>query len=112
MSRRGTNASATEFIHVGFDHFKANAGHVSVSIKPSDHDDHLHVVEFQNTGPNTAMVPSAFLALCSAVLGKPVQWPMASVTHIPSIPGELFAKFQISFYADPTDAAFKALGME
>ena len=37
--------------------------------------------------------------------------PMASVTDIPSVPGELFAKFQISFYADPTDAVFKALGV-
>ncbi len=28
------------------------------------------------------------------------------------IPGELFAKFQTSFYADPVDAVFKALGVE
>ena len=32
--------------------------------------------------------------------------------HIPSIPGELFAKSQTSFYADPSDAVFKALGVE
>ena len=38
--------------------------------------------------------------------------PMASVKDIPTIPGELFAKFQTSFYADPRDAAFKALGVE
>ena len=38
--------------------------------------------------------------------------PMASVTDIPTIPGELFAKFQTSFYADPRDAVFKALGVE
>jgi predicted ATP-dependent Lon-type protease len=31
---------------------------------------------------------------------------------IPSIPGELFAKFQTSFYADPVDAVVKALGVE
>ena len=36
---------------------------------------------------------------------------MASVTDIPTVPGELFAKFQISFYADPVDAVFKALGV-
>lgn len=36
--------------------------------------------------------------------------PMASVRDIPTVPGELFAKFQTGFYADPTDAAFKALG--
>jgi ATP-dependent Lon protease len=37
---------------------------------------------------------------------------MASVRDIPTIPGELFAKFQTSFYAAPRDAAFKALGVE
>jgi len=28
------------------------------------------------------------------------------------MPGELFAKFQTGFYADPRDAAFSALGVE
>lgn len=37
--------------------------------------------------------------------------PMASVKDIPTIPGELFAKFQTAFYADATDAVFKALGV-
>jgi ATP-dependent Lon protease len=37
--------------------------------------------------------------------------PMASATDVQTIPSELFAKFQTSFYADPTDAAFKALGV-
>jgi ATP-dependent Lon protease len=43
---------------------------------------------------------------------KRILLPMASVKDIPSIPGELFAKFQTSFYADPVDAVFKALGVE
>ncbi|MBN1905582.1 MAG: protease Lon-related BREX system protein BrxL [Deltaproteobacteria bacterium] len=43
---------------------------------------------------------------------KRILLPMASVGGIPSIPGELFAKFQTSFYADPKDAVFKALGVE
>ena len=43
---------------------------------------------------------------------KRILLPMASVKDIPTIPGELFAKFQTSFYADPHDAAFKALGVE
>jgi ATP-dependent Lon protease len=38
--------------------------------------------------------------------------PMASVGDIPSVPGELFAKFQTSFYADPKDGVFKALGVQ
>ena len=91
---------------------------------------------------------AAFIALCSALLQRPVQpqlvilgsmslggssipveslaeslqvafnsgakrilLPMSSVTDIPTIPGELFAKFQTSFYADPADAVFKALGV-
>ena len=44
--------------------------------------------------------------------GKRILMPMASVTDIPTIPGELFAKFQTSFYSDPVDAVFKALGVE
>ena len=43
---------------------------------------------------------------------KKILIPMSSVGDIPSIPGELFAKFQTSFYSDPVDAAFKALGVE
>lgn len=37
--------------------------------------------------------------------------PMASAADIPSVPAELFAKFQTSFYTDPVDAVFKALGV-
>jgi ATP-dependent Lon protease len=37
---------------------------------------------------------------------------MAGVSDIPTIPGELFAKFQTSFYSDPSDVALKALGVE
>jgi ATP-dependent Lon protease len=43
---------------------------------------------------------------------KRILLPMASVTDIPTIPGELFAKFQTSFYSDPIDAVIKALGVE
>src|SRR5262249_39675961 len=107
---------------------------------------HLHFVELHNTGPTLPL--SSFVALCSGVLGKPVQQqlvvlgsmslggnimpvenlaeslqvafdsgakrillPMASVKDIPSVSGELFAKFQTSFYADPADAVFKPLGV-
>lgn len=43
---------------------------------------------------------------------KKVALPMASAADIPSIPPELFTKFQSSFYADPVDAVFKALGVD
>ena len=145
----GSNSAAKEGIKVGFDYFKANASRVSGSIKAGDHNYHLHVVELHNTGPTHAMTLAAFVALCSAVFGKPLQHqmvvlgsmslggsiipvenlaeslqvafdagakrlllPMASVKDIPTIPGELFAKFQTGFYADPVDAVFKALGVE
>ena len=148
MSGFGSNASAKEAVKVGFDFFRANAQQVSASIKPGDHDYHLHVVELHNTGPTQAMTLASFVALCSGALGKPIQpqmvvlgsmslggslvsvenlaeslqvaldagakkilLPMASVKDIPTIPGELFAKFQTGFYADPTDAVFKALGV-
>ena len=42
---------------------------------------------------------------------KRILLPMASVKDIATIPGELFAKFQTSFYADASDAVFKALGV-
>ena len=149
LSGLGSNTAAKESIKVGFDYFKANASSVSSSAKPGDHNFHLHVVELQNTGPTTAMTLATFVALCSGILGKPVQsqmavlgsmslggsiipveslaeslqvafdagakrilLPMASVGDIPTIPGELFAKFQTSFYSDPRDAAFKSLGVE
>lgn len=43
---------------------------------------------------------------------KRILIPMSSVVDIPTVPGELFAKFQTSFYSDPVDAAFKALGVD
>ena len=43
---------------------------------------------------------------------KRILLPMSSVTDIPTVPGELFSKFQTSFYSDPVDAVFKALGVE
>lgn len=43
---------------------------------------------------------------------KRILLPMSSVTDIATVPGELFAKFQTSFYSDPVDAVFKALGVD
>ncbi len=43
---------------------------------------------------------------------KKILLPMSSVIDIPSVPGELFAKFQTSFYSDPVDAVFKSIGIE
>lgn len=38
--------------------------------------------------------------------------PMANVGDLSTVPAELFARFQTSFYADPRDAAFKCLGTD
>lgn len=63
-----------------------------------------------------SIVPAANLAASLQVAfdagAKRILIPMSSVTDIPTIPGELFAKFQTSFYSDPVDAVFKALGVE
>ena len=44
--------------------------------------------------------------------GKRVTLPMSSAMDIPTIPGELFTKFQTNFYAEPIDAVVKALGVD
>ncbi len=149
LSGFGSNTAAKESVNVGFDFFRANATRIQASLKVSDHNFHLHVIEAHNTGPCTTLTMAAFVALCSAMVGKAIEpqmvvlgtmslggnivpvenlaeslqvaadagakrllLPMASVGDIPTIPGELFAKFQTSFYADPTNAVFKALGVQ
>ncbi len=42
---------------------------------------------------------------------KRVLLPMSSAMDIPAVPAELFTKFQVSFYSDPVDAVYKALGV-
>jgi ATP-dependent Lon protease len=72
----GSNSTAREAIKVGFDFFKANASRISASIKVGEHDYHLHVVELHNSGPTAALTLSTFVALCSGVMGKPIQQQM------------------------------------
>lgn len=59
--------------------------------------------------------PVQDLAACLQVAfdsgAKKVLLPMASAMDIPTVPTELFTKFQVSFYADPLDAVYKALGV-
>jgi len=60
-------------------------------------------------GPSGSSSPSA-----DADWGakRPVRPGRLTASVIPTVPGELFAKFQTSFYADPVDAVFKALGVQ
>ncbi len=149
ISGVGTSSITKEKIKIAFDYFKANVNRVSTASKAINHNYHLHIVELHNSGPAEIMTLPSFIALCSGLLGKPVQSqivvlgdmslggsvvpvenlaetlqvafdsgakriliPMSSVGDIQTIPGELFAKFQTSFYADPVDAVFKVLGVE
>lgn len=52
------------------------------------------------------------LQVCFDAGAKKVLLPMSSAADIPTVPTELFAKFQTSFYTTPEDAVFKALGIE
>ena len=109
----------------------------------------MHIQDMQGIGMASQLTLSAFIALCSGILKKPVLsqlvvlgsmsiggtinkveelastlqvcfdagakkvlLPMASAVELNTVPPELFAKFQISFYQSPEDAAFKALGVE
>lgn len=62
------------------------------------------------------VTPVASLAECLQVAfdagAKKVCLPMSSAADIPTVPAELFTKFQTSFYADPVDAVYKALGVD
>lgn len=52
------------------------------------------------------------LQVCFDAGAKRVLLPMSSATDIATVPSDLFAKFQISFYNSPEDAVIKALGIE
>ena len=63
-----------------------------------------------------SVTPVSSIAECLQVAfdagAKKVCLPMSSAADIPTIPAELFTKFQTSFYADPVDAVYKALGVD
>lgn len=52
------------------------------------------------------------LQVCFDAGAKKILIPMASAADLSTVPSELFAKFQISFYQSAEDAVFKALGVE
>ena len=55
---------------------------------------------------------ASMLQVCLDAGGKKILLPMSSAADISTVPPELFAKFQISFYQSIEDAVFKALGVE
>ena len=52
------------------------------------------------------------LQVCFDSGAKKILLPMSSAVDITSVPSDLFAKFNISFYNSPEDAVYKALGIE
>ena len=52
------------------------------------------------------------LQVCFDAGAKKILLPMSSASDIASVPSDLFSKFNISFYNNPEDAVFKALGIE
>lgn len=62
-----------------------------------------------------SIIPAENLAACLQVAcdagAKSILLPMSSVGDIPTVPGDLFVKFQVSFYSSSEDAVYKALGV-
>jgi ATP-dependent Lon protease len=54
---------------------------------------------------------SDLLQVCSDVGAKKVLIPISVAGKIPTVPPDLFSKFQISFYTDPIDAVYKSLAL-
>ena len=67
-------------------------------------------------GIGGSVTPVESIAECLQVAfdagAKKIALPMSRAVDIPSIPAELFTKFQTSFYAKPVDAVYKALGVD
>ncbi|QNU68885.1 protease Lon-related BREX system protein BrxL [Ruminiclostridium herbifermentans] len=55
---------------------------------------------------------ASVLQVCLDSGAKKVLIPMASAVDIPTVPADLFSRFQISFYSSPEDCVFKALGVD
>lgn len=52
------------------------------------------------------------LQVCFDAGAKKILLPMSNAVDLPTVPPELFAKFQTSFYTSAEDAVFKALGVD
>jgi ATP-dependent Lon protease len=52
------------------------------------------------------------LQVCFDSGAKKILLPMSSASDISNVPSDLFSKFNISFYNNPEDAVYKALGIE
>jgi len=54
---------------------------------------------------------SDLLQVCLDAGAKRVLIPMSAASKIPTVPPDIFSKFQMSFYKDPIDAVYKSLAL-
>jgi ATP-dependent Lon protease len=73
----------------------------------------LAVLGSMTIGGTITKVPELanVLQVCFDAGVKRILLPVSSAADIPLVPADLFTKFQTSFYNDPVDAVFKALGV-
>ncbi len=73
----------------------------------------LVILGTMSIGGSTPKVPELanILQVCFDAGAKSILLPMGSAADIPTVPMELFSKFQVSFYSSPEDAVYKALGV-
>jgi len=107
LSGFGSNTAAKESVKVGFDYFRANANQVQASIKPGGHDYHLHVVEAHNTGPSNTLTLASYVALCSGLIGKPVE-PQLVVLGTMSLGGNIVPVESLAESLQVAAAAWRA----
>ena len=55
---------------------------------------------------------SDLLQVCLDAGAKRVLIPMSAASKIPTVPPDIFSKFQMSFYKDPIDAVYKSLALQ
>lgn len=67
---------------------------------------------FLNLPPETVENFATTLQVAFDAGAKRILIPISSAVDIATVPPELFAKFQVSFYSDPVNAVFKALGVQ
>ena len=142
VSGIGTDRETKEALNTAFNYFKANRKNISASIQVDDVDYLLHIEDLQGVGASKDVSLSSSLKkpmqgslvilgsmsiggtigkveelantlqVCFDAGAKKILLPMSSASDISSVPSDLFSKFNISFYNDPEDAVFKALGVE
>lgn len=110
----GNSKELKESVKTAQNYFRANAKHISQTISLDQKDYLTHVEDCMGINGTVNKVDDLANALqvCFDAGAKKILLPMSSAADIATVPADLFAKFQISFYSSPEDAAVKALGIE